>query len=346
MPVYNSEKYLHECIDSILDQTVSDFELICVDDGSQDNSLQILHEYQAKDSRIKVFTQKNQYAGVARNNGLSHAKGKYILFLDSDDFFENNLIEQTVTLAESTNADIVLFAVDIYDQQKNKINPTPKELKLEYLPGKSVFNKLDIPNTIFQIGGTGPVNKLYLRSFIETHGHRFPGLKNSEDVTFVGAALASADRITCCKDVLLHVRRGHGTNLESTKDANAFEFYKAYMLLKEYLIEHNSYDLVEKSYINRAFKSCAYQVKSLKTDAARKEVLEFLLFTGFRELNITNKPLEYFDDIVHCIWFKLICRKYGMRWNTGRISIAYIYRALCHVVKKIWFELKRKIWTA
>lgn len=85
MPVYNSEKFLKECIESVLNQTLKDIEVICVNDGSTDNSLQILEEFQKKDSRLIIINQKKQYAGRARNNGIKYAKGKYLSFLDSDD---------------------------------------------------------------------------------------------------------------------------------------------------------------------------------------------------------------------------------------------------------------------
>ena len=91
IPVYNVEQYLRECLNSVIKQTLKEIEIICVDDGSTDNSLDILKEYAEKDHRITIITQKNLHAGVARNAGLSIAKGEYLSFLDSDDFFELNL---------------------------------------------------------------------------------------------------------------------------------------------------------------------------------------------------------------------------------------------------------------
>ena len=87
IPVYNAEKYLEKCLDSLLKQTFTDMEVICVDDGSTDASLEILKRFQEKDRRIHVLTQENQYAGTARNNGMKIAQGEYLLFLDSVDFF-------------------------------------------------------------------------------------------------------------------------------------------------------------------------------------------------------------------------------------------------------------------
>ena len=85
LPVYNVSEYLRQCMDSIVGQTLKDIEIICVDDGSTDDSLEILKEYEAKDKRVKVIEQKNAGAGAARNNGLAIATGEYLSFLDSDD---------------------------------------------------------------------------------------------------------------------------------------------------------------------------------------------------------------------------------------------------------------------
>ena len=97
IPVYNVEPYLKQCMDSVVGQTLKDIEIICVDDGSTDNSLDILREYAAEDSRIQIIEQKNAGAGAARNNGMRYATGKYLSFLDSDDFFERNIAWQRIT---------------------------------------------------------------------------------------------------------------------------------------------------------------------------------------------------------------------------------------------------------
>lgn len=218
VPVYNAEKYLKECIDSILAQTYSDFELICVDDGSTDSSLGILKNYQKKDKRVQVYTQKNQYAGIARNNGLAHASGKYVLFLDSDDFFEKTLIEKTVMTAEKNDADIVLFSADYFNHVNQTFEDAPWELWIEMLPQVDAFNLLDMQDNIFQMTGSAPWNKLFKKNFIIDNDISFPALKNSEDLSFICSAVAMAKRITFHKDVLVHVRRGHGTNIEANKD--------------------------------------------------------------------------------------------------------------------------------
>ena len=109
IPVYNTGNYLSHCLDSLLNQSLKEIEIICVDDGWTDNSLSILQKYSEIDKRIIILKQKNKGGGIARNYGMSIAKGEYLSFLDSDDFFNENLLNETVNVADSTLADIVIF---------------------------------------------------------------------------------------------------------------------------------------------------------------------------------------------------------------------------------------------
>ena len=138
IPVYNVEKYLHQCLDSIINQTFKNIEIICVDDGSTDSSAKILEEYAQKYSFIKVIHQQNLYAGVARNNGMKIASGEYVFFLDGDDFCAPDLLSLAVNKGDSLGADIVVFDHIRFDEQtgmkeKRKIFPLdffPKILQL------------------------------------------------------------------------------------------------------------------------------------------------------------------------------------------------------------------------
>ena len=134
IPVYNVKDYVGECLDSLINQSLREIEIICVDDGSTDGTLNILRQYETTDRRIKVIQQKNQYAGVARNIGMKHAHGKYMIFLDADDFFNETLLEKTYCEAERCNADVVLFGGQSYDNVSKKIQPMPWLLNTAILP--------------------------------------------------------------------------------------------------------------------------------------------------------------------------------------------------------------------
>ena len=109
MPIYNVEKYLSACLDSVLAQTFQDIEIICVNDGSTDTSTEILHEYAKKDERIRIISQTNQGQSVARNYGYREARGKYIYYMDSDDVIHKQLLEIVYHLAQTHDADMVCF---------------------------------------------------------------------------------------------------------------------------------------------------------------------------------------------------------------------------------------------
>lgn len=113
VPCYNVEKYLPHCLDSVFHQSFSDFEVICVNDGSTDNCAAILNEYAVKDIRLKVLTQENSGPSVARNNALAHAKGRYVMFLDSDDFIHPQCLEIAHYMAEKHQADLVCFNLTV-----------------------------------------------------------------------------------------------------------------------------------------------------------------------------------------------------------------------------------------
>ena len=107
VPIFNVEKYLRECLDSLINQTLDDIEIICVNDGSTDNSAQILQEYRFKDKRIKVINKENSGYGISMNMGLDVANGEFIGIVESDDFADSKMFEDLYNLAKEKNADIV-----------------------------------------------------------------------------------------------------------------------------------------------------------------------------------------------------------------------------------------------
>lgn len=167
MPVYNVEKYLSDCLDSVLAQTFTDFELICINDGSTDNSPQILADYAAKDTRIKIINQPNQRQAAARNNGLSHALGDYIYFMDSDDTAHPQLLEICYKQIMAHNADMVCFAFSRKKETKHyndiskiktKIHNNPlfistyaKHFRITFNVWTKFFSKKLLQNTKFMV---------------------------------------------------------------------------------------------------------------------------------------------------------------------------------------------------
>ena len=185
VPVYNVEKYLKECLDSIINQTLTDIEIICINDGSTDNSLKILNEYAEKDKRVKIFTQKNQGLSIARNNGMKYAKGEYISFIDSDDYIELNTFEKLYDKATRDDLDILMFKSFVYDEQKQKINEFDAYHDLEVFDKfiKNIFCHLDTKEFTHRISVTS-WSKIYKTDFLKSNEINFPEKLLFEDNAF------------------------------------------------------------------------------------------------------------------------------------------------------------------
>ena len=180
IPVYNVEKYLRKCLDSIANQTYSDFEAICVNDGSTDNSLAILTEYSRKDGRFKVVSQENQGQGVARNYALMLATGEYIGFVDPDDWVELNWLQEVADKISKTNADLIEF--NYYENFESDGREKVHKDKI-HLNSNKVFNFKTSKK--YLLGNCLAVwNKFIKIGIIKKNNIKFPAAKRSEDTIF------------------------------------------------------------------------------------------------------------------------------------------------------------------
>lgn len=183
VPVYNVEKYLHRCIDSILIQSFTDFELLLIDDGSPDNCGAICDEYAAKDARVRVFHKKNGGVSSARNLGLDSACGKYIVFIDSDDYVSNDYLEELLSYRKGTNSDLIAISRKL-DALNSKVTLSREKYTLLFSLYK--FYK-----------SCPPWGKLYCRDIIEQYNLRFnTQVHLGEDVMFVLTYLLETQKIT------------------------------------------------------------------------------------------------------------------------------------------------------
>lgn len=271
IPVYNAEKYLRQCLDSVIGQTLQEIEIICIDDGSTDRSLAILHEYENADSRITVLTQENGYAGVARNYGMSVAKGEYLSFLDSDDYFEPSLLEKTYQQAKRIDADIVMCGAKRYHQKTGKTENMPWALDMNYLPTKQPFSRKDIPYNIFQITTSAPWSKLFKRAFIQAAEIQFQDTRNSNDLYFTAAALALADKIGYVNEPLVYYRVGQSNTIQLQKDQSPKDFYKALCAVREKLQEQGLYLDLKESFLKSVVSHCDHNFKTISLDALSLE---------------------------------------------------------------------------
>lgn len=179
IPVYNAEKYLGKCLESLLSQTLQEMEIICVDDGSSDGSPEILKRFQERDGRVRILTQENQYAGAARNNGMKEAQGEYLLFLDADDFFENTLLEKVYNQGKKMEADIVLFGAKQYNDKTGIVSPASWYFKRDALPRENPFSGKTENTDVFAIVTPAPGQSFSEESLWKNRDFLFRGFRTA-----------------------------------------------------------------------------------------------------------------------------------------------------------------------
>lgn len=188
IPIYNAGQYIKECLNSVTSQTLQDLEIICVDDGSTDDSRDIVKECQTADARIKLFVQENQGSGPARNNGLGAACGKYVAFLDADDFWHDELVLEKVVRAAEENASVVTGAFwGNYKDGKYERSG----LHRRYFENDSSGRWIDFSEEQDCIGYW---SYLYRREFLHNNAICFPDYYRFQDPPFLTKTLLKAER--------------------------------------------------------------------------------------------------------------------------------------------------------
>lgn len=258
IPVYNVEKYLPQCLDSVVNQTLPDIEIICVDDGSTDSSLDILKDYARRDKRITVLRQKNLHAGVARNAGLSIARGEYLSFLDSDDFFELDMLDQCYAKLKTDKSDVCIFSGDMIDYKNN----VTKEMWWLCVPETGVIQIDDVQDKIFNLTSPNCWNKIFNAKLISKYNLKFQSIENANDVYFSYAAVAVASKISIIKEKFIHYRYNTGNQItENLSKLNPLNIYIAFDELKRFLTAQKCQQLLQHGFYNRVKNSLKYQIQ-------------------------------------------------------------------------------------
>lgn len=299
VPVYNVENYLDQCLTSIVNQTLKEIEIICVNDSSTDGSLDILNKYAKQDARIQIVTQENAGAGAARNRGMTMATGKYLAFLDADDFFEADLLEKQYQMAETDKADFVVCKSDQYHTEKKEYVQTSWVVREKELPPYHPFSYRQMTDNVFKVFVGWAWDKLYRRSFIEKYCLKFQEQRTSNDMLFVFSAVVLAKKISIVSEVLIHQRRDAKDSLSKTRENSWWCFYDALTALREKLIEEDKFWELEKDFINYAlhftlwnYNTLSEPTKSLLKDKLEEDWLEKLGIKGKKEEYFYNKK-EY-----------------------------------------------------
>ena len=259
IPVYNVEEYLRECLDSVVNQTLKDIEIICINDGSTDSSLEILKEYAQKDNRFVILEQENQGAGAARNKGLEVAQGEYLYFLDSDDYIIKECLEELYIKITETNSSICICK-QFLKNNENEISIDDESLKIDWLKNKLTFTALNFKKNIFQIASIGIYTKLYEKDFIKKSNIKFQNIKTVNDVYFNYVAILSSKKITYINKPLIIYRLRTSNNLTSKRGKSFKNVILAYEEIYKFMLVKNIFKDFKTSFYKRFSQACWAEV--------------------------------------------------------------------------------------
>lgn len=299
IPVYNVENYLEDCLDSIVNQTLTDIEIICINDGSKDNSLDILNRYAEKDNRMVVISQENGGHAVATNRGMSMAKGEYLYLMDSDDIVETNTLEDTYKLAKEKKLDFVIFKAINYNDPEDRYYETEvySMANLKKSVGTKIFNYKDVPdNVLFNMSVT-PWSKLYNREFVEKCGAKFPEGLVFEDNVFFWQVFFNAKRVYF-HDEFLFTRRWYSTSSTTAGDQRFLNSIDVYNLVWEEFRKHGEFENHKVNLYNNKvkigfmrFSKIKKEFKNLYFDAWKKDIQKIF--------NNKDFYLDFFNNLTY-----------------------------------------------
>ncbi len=238
--VYNAEKYLPRCLDALVNQTLKEIEILCVDDGSTDSAPQIVDQYAEKyPEKIKAFHKENGGEFTTRNYGLERATGEYVTFVDNDDWVEKDWAEKLYNAAKSNNADLAVCGFERIDLETNKV--VAKDMTGYGTCVKEIVNNDDYMVFI----NPAPWNKIYKREKVKDL--RFLNFRGFNDMIFLTSSFTKIDKIAFIPDVLYHYYLRYDSQIHNVNEQDVNNFKKYLLDLKQLYIDENKYE--EMKYI-------------------------------------------------------------------------------------------------
>lgn len=275
VPIFNTQLYLRQCLDSMLEQSFADFEVICIDDGSTDESAAIINDYIKRDSRFRLISKNNTGYGDSMNQGLRAAKGKYITILESDDFAERDMLYRLYSAVIAHDADVVVGNYFIYHEEDERVEFVELLEKISDAYGRLLTEteqyKLVCTNASIWKG-------IYRKAFLEERKIDFLPTKGAsyQDTSFAFKTYISANKVVAIKEPVLYYRRGHET--ASVRDTSkVFCICDEFMEIKRYIGMNNRsewYPVYAQSLLDRYFWNYNRLAGSVKEEFLKQYIEE------------------------------------------------------------------------
>lgn len=276
IPAFNAEAHIEDCAASALAQTEQNIEVIVVDDGSTDRTMNLLRTTAEKDSRLRILSQPNGGGGSARNRAMAEARGEYLFFLDADDSFSPLMVQHMTAALDKQQADMAICRGTTFNDATGIIEDAEWIYREAFIPAEQPFSWRDMPERIFNTFANVPWNKAFRRSFIEANGLRFQELRRTNDCLFVCSALVRAERIVTINEALTVYRVGGTNNCQATNDSSSLDFFAAFLALQDFLRVDGVYESTYRSFANHALDAVMYNLHSLKSYTGFASVYDHL----------------------------------------------------------------------
>lgn len=291
MPVYNAQEYIKTAIESVLHQDFDDFELIIVNDGSDDNTLNVINQFD--DSRISLINQPRKGPGAARNRALERAAGEYIMFLDSDDFFLDDALKTAYAEAKANDSDISIFQIIKYCNGEFSQNDWfgldnfPDELE------NRVFKADECGDFLFDIS-VSACQKIFRHEFLRKISAFFPEGIYFEDMPFFFYTFLKAERISIIKKPL-YARRKHPGSITESVDGKFLDTVEAGRILMDIFIENGWYDTYKFDLIAFKINGPRYALMAIE-EKYRKDMYD-LIKKDYEEIKLGSYYQDYLDNL-------------------------------------------------
>jgi glycosyltransferase involved in cell wall biosynthesis len=302
IPFFNSEKHIRQCLDSVVAQSYSNLEILCVDDGSEDTSSEIVKGYH--DERITIMHQKNQGQSIARNNGMDVCTGDYILFLDSDDYLHKDMIKKMIEKIVSEKCSVVMCRAYEFTEDGKKYH-LKNSLVTEYV-SSDTFTFTELGDKVMQFTFGWSWDKIYSSKLLKDNKIRHPNLKNSEDLMVAYPAMFLSDRMCYVSEHLVYHRIDNHASVSNTRRKNPTAFIDSCILLRKFLDDKGLFtDNVKRSYVNWVLEYALWNMDTLDY-RPRIKVFKDLKKRGLRSFGINSAYEEsYFFIPWH--YQRLLC---------------------------------------
>lgn len=275
IPVFNVEAFLRQCLESVVNQTLKELEIICINDGSTDQSLHILEEYAGKDHRIVIIDKENGGQGLARNMAMQRATGEFVGFVDGDDWIDLNMFFSLYTSAKQCDADVTICEMQHYDTAIGLIPQTEWfKLHIHKKFDHIAFRWEDISEVGFHLN-SGPVNKIFKNDFIRKHQFKFATGLYYEDIPFVFPCLIRADKISLVRAPFYFYRYSRPGSTSADKGKRQFEIFEILNQLQTTIQDFPAYEKIKMKFYAYKFDQLFFHCREIEAPC-KKEFWEKL----------------------------------------------------------------------